>query len=242
MPSPPLVVPNATQIRLMYSLDGVGAFNVLHARKGASQLVNQALVNLIGAAIKTAWSTFIGPHARTSAALVRVGLRDLSTANQPEFLDTGAIAGGTLTDDTLPQSNAVNVTLRTDLSGKSNRGRVYVGGFTEAANGPDGTVDPAISLAAVNFVDAVDDALVAQSMKLVVLSRPAYSYVDNRTWTFADGRTEVDVIGRGNARTWGMQDVRVIQSRDNKWESQRRRTNGRGPAPALLTAVAQKMR
>jgi len=242
MPSPPLVVPNAVQVRLMYALAGNGAFNVINARKAGSQVINQALVNLLGAAIKAAWTTYIAPHARNDSALIRVGLRDLSAPNQPEYLDTSAAVGGSGVGDTLPVNNAVNVTLRTAESGKSKRGRVYVGGFTEAANTALGNVDPAVSLAAVNFVDAVDDALVAQSMKMVVLSRPAYAYVDNRTWTFNDGRTEVDVIGRGNARAGSMQDVTLIQSRNDSWESQRRRTNGRGAAPTIFTPVAQKVR
>jgi hypothetical protein len=41
------------------------------------------------------------------------------------------IAGENVTDDALPPQAAICVTWRTDLKGKSNRGRTYLGGFAE---------------------------------------------------------------------------------------------------------------
>lgn len=238
MPSPPLVVPNAVQIRLMYNIAGNGGFNVIHARKLGTQVISQALANLVGAALKSAWTTHIAPLAFGGSGLIRVGIRDLSAANQPEYLDTGAVAVGTSAADPLPAQNAVNVTLRTAQSGKSKRGRVYIGGFDELQNSATGTIAPAASAAATAFVNAVSDGLDANGLTLAVLSRPAYSYVDNRTWTFNDGTTETDVTGRGHARPGGLEDVTVVQSRNNEWESQRRRGNGRGTTPTSFTPLA----
>lgn len=238
MPAPPLVVPNAVQIRLMYAFAGNGAFNVLHARKLANTVITQALANIVGAAIKSAWTTRIAPLSNGGSGLMRVGLRDLTAANQPEFLDTGATAPGSGTGDILPPNNAIAVTLRTALTGKSNRGRVYIGGFNETQNDPSGLAVSTAGTAATQFIQDVSAALTAQQMTLAVLSRPAYAYVDNRTWTFNTGDTETDVIGRGNARAGGLQDVTLIQSRNANWESQRRRANGRGTTPTAFTVVS----
>lgn len=238
MPAPPLVVPNAVQIRLMYGIAGNGAFNVIHARKLAAQVVTQALTNLIGAAIKSAWSARIAGLSNAGVGLIRVGLRDLSAPNQPEFLDTGAVVTGTGVGETLPAGVSSCVTLRTALTGKSQRGRIYIGGFTELQNTNNATMDPAAGTAATAFVQDISAALTAQQLTLGVLSRPAYAYVDNRAWTFSNGETEVDVIGRGNARPGGINDVTLIQSRNNNWESQRRRQNGRGTLPTSFSMVS----
>lgn len=237
MPNPPLVVANAVQVRLMYSMSGNGAFNVIHARKLGTQTIDQALTNTVGVAIKAAWQTHIGPLVGISTALARVGLRDLSAPNRPEFLDTGALVQGSGTGDPLPVNVACVVTLRTAGSGKSLRGRVYVGGFTEGQNDTTGSTAGTASAGSVAYLQAVSAALTASGMTLGVLSRPAYAFVDNRTWTLPAGETEVDVIGRGNARDGAINDVTLIQSRNNTWESQRRRGNGRGAAPALFTPL-----
>lgn len=238
MPSPPLVVANAVQVRLMFSINNAGAFNVVHARKGGATTVTQALANAVGSAIKSAWSTNIGPLAYPGTGLIRVGVRDLTAPNQPEYLDTGAIAAGTGTGDPLPANVASCVTLRTAMTGKSKRGRVYIGGFTEAQNDAAGNTATTAANAAVSFVQAVSAALLAQGLTFAILSRPSYAYVDNRSWTLPNGETEVDVIGRGNARSGGLEDVTLIQSRNAGWESQRRRTNGRGGAPTIFSPIA----
>jgi hypothetical protein len=237
MPSPPLVVPNAVQIRLMYALGGQGAFNVLHAIKTGSQVIDQTLTNAIGAAIKSAWSARVGPLAGAGAALIRVGLRDLSSPNQPEYLDSGAQVGGSASDDMLPANNAACVTLRSAKSGKSFTGRCYIGGFSELQNSAAGATQATASSAAASFLQDVSAALTTNSMQLGVLSRPSYAYVDNRTWTFNDGTTEVDVIGRGKQRAGAITPVTLIQSRNNQWESQRRRGNGRGVLPTIFTPI-----
>lgn len=237
MPAPPLVVPNAVQIRLMYGIAGNSAFNVVHARKLGTQIVTQALANLIGSAIKTAWTTHIGPLSNSGSGLSVVGVRDLTTKDQPEYLDTGAPVAGTGSVDSLPAANALCVTLRTKLTGKSNRGRVYVGGFNETQNDPSGVAATTATAGATAYVEAISDALDANGLTLAILSRPSYSYVDNRTWTFNTGDTETDVIGRGNARDGAIEDVTLIQSRNNLWESQRRRGNGRGTAATLLRPI-----
>jgi len=241
MPSPPLVIPNAVQVRLLFNLAGSGAVNVLGAQRPAGLVIDQTITNTVGAAIKAAWSTNIGPLCIGNVALVRVGLRDLGSANRPEFLDSGAQATGTApAGDSLPPSTAMCITLKTALSGKSFRGRVYLGGFDEAQNGASGAALQAAADAGVAFITAIGAALTASTMTLAVLSRPAFATVTNKTTTFSDGSTQVETISRTNAHPGTSQAVTLIQSRNLGWETQRRRANQRGAIPTLGAVAAQQ--
>jgi hypothetical protein len=237
MPVSP-VIANTVQVRLLWVLSGQGAMNVLHAIKVGSVTVNQALADTLGVAIKSAFVSNLGTQMNTSVGLVRVGVRDLSTANQAEFLDSNATSAGTGLGDSLPQQTAVCVTLRTALSGKSFRGRVYLGGFSEAENDPGGNSLQAVSTASVAFMTAVSNALIASSMNLAVASRPAEAYTITKFTQHSDGTTSTDTIGRGAARAGQSNRVTSLSVRDLRWESQRRRSNGRGAAPSLLTPSA----
>jgi hypothetical protein len=227
-------------VRLLGLVAGQGAVNVLHATKPGALVVNQALTNTVGAAIKSAWTSNIGALQHPTSSLVRVGLRDLTQANQPEFLDSGAAIVGTGTGDALPGQTACCITLKTALSGKSFRGRVYIGGFTETSNDPSGLIATSTVNAILGFVVAISQSLSTSTLAMAIASRPSLAYVITKTWTLANGQTQVDTIGRGNARSGTAQAVTVIQNRNASWETQRRRVNGRGGVPTVQAGFAQR--
>jgi hypothetical protein len=235
VPSPPLVVTNAVQLRLLGTAANQGSVQVLHASKGSGLVISQALTNTVGAAIKAAWTSRFGTLMTSGASLVRVGLRDLTAAAQPEFLDTGAPVGGTATGDSLPPQLAACVTLRTALSGKSFRGRTYFSGFGETENVAGANMSAASAAAVVSFVGDIQAALTASGLTLAILSRPSYAFVDTRVWTLPNGSTQTDTLGRGNQRPGAINAVTVVQNRDTRWETQRRRNNARGAAPTFLS-------
>jgi len=235
VPSPPLVINACVQIRLLQSVAGQGAVNVLHAIKPGTLVIDQTLANTVGAAIKGAYTTNMLPLMGPNTALVRVGLRDLTAANSTEFLDAGAATGVGAGTESLPAQDALCITLRTAQSGKSARGRVYLSGFSEAQNTSVGLAATTAVDGAVAFIVAIQTALAASNMNLAVASRPAYAFIDTRTWTLPTG-TEVDTIGRGNARPGQARLVTIIQSRNAAWETQRRRNNGRGAQPTIFAA------
>lgn len=199
---PALVVANAAQMRLIWSLSGqLYALNVMGVVANAVP-ITQALTNTIGAAIKTSFgSTAYNTNMHTTVALANFGLRDIRTANQPEFVDTGAAVVGTGTGDLLPPQTALCVTLRTAQVGQSYRGRVYLPGFAESINTATGTATG--TTLSINFVAAIQAALVANGLNLGVLSRPA----PNAT----------------PARFGFITPVTSIVIRDAVWDTQRRR-------------------
>lgn len=238
--SPPLVVPNVIQIKLGWTIAGPGAFNVIHVRKGSAQTLDQTLANSIGSAVKGAYTGNLPALMTTNVALHRIYSRDLSAPNMPEFQDTGAAVGGTdAVSQPLPASVALCLTLRTAKAGRSFRGRFYLGGFSEAQNDTSGLALPAAAAAAVSFVEDMADALGALGLSLGVLSRPSNATTVLKRTGYPDGSQEEEVLWSSPQRAGGIEDVTLIASRTLAWETQRKRTNGRGGVPSFLGSVAQ---
>lgn len=232
------VIANCVQVRLLWTFAGRGGVNVLHAQAAAGVVVNQALADTLGSAIKSAFTTNLAPRMSQNSALVRVGVRDIRVANAAEFLDTGGLVAGTNVGEPLPPQTALCVTLRTAQAGKSFRGRTYLGGFTEADNDVNGISSTAVSTAAIAFLNAVKTAMTSSQLTWAVASRPAEGYVVVKTTTHTDGTTSTKTLTTVKPKAGGAAAITSIQSRDASWETQRRRTNNRGAAPTTFDAVA----
>lgn len=234
----PLVIPNTIQVRLLWTLSGSLGINVIHAIAPGAYAVNQTTTNTLAAAIKAAFTAQLAVRMNPSTAIMRVGVRDLRQPNQAEFLDSGAAAGGTTVEDMLPANVASAVTLRTAKSGKSFTGRVYISGFVESSNDQNGTTVSAAATAAVNFIVGVQSAMTGQGLQLAVASRPSEEKIVVETTNHNDGTTTLRTLSHTTAKAGQSTPVTLIQSRVPGWESQRRRTNGRGAAPSAFVAVA----
>lgn len=222
----PVVVPNAVRVTLYFNFNGELAVNVYGARI-ISGLIDQARAEAVGGAIKAAFTAQAATFA-TTTSLLKVGLRDIRSANMPEFRDSGAATVGTSPGDALPRNVAAVVTLRTALSGKRYRGRSYIGGFTENENTASGQISAALQASLVSWVSGVSGAMQANQLQMGVVSVPAERKVVTETVHHADGTTSVETVSDTPARAGLITDVNVIESRNTLWESQRRRGNGRG--------------
>lgn len=164
--------------------------------------ITQTITNTVGAAVKSGFaSSTLNAAIAIPVTLVNVGLRDLRTAGQPEFLDAGAAVAGTNASDPLPPQTALCITLRTALVGQHYRGRVYLPGFGETVNTSSGAASSGSN--AVSFVTAIKTALQGSGMDLGVISRP--NPLATPPWT-------------GFVTT-----VTSIVCRDLVWDTQRRR-------------------
>lgn len=193
----PLVVPQAVLMRLIWTLAGTPyAINVIGTRKEGSPTINQAFANAIGSTVKSGYtaSTLAAQHA-PNVALANVGVRDISTPFNAEFLDAGAAVPGTGSGNLLPKQVAACVTLRTAKAGKKFRGRVYLPGFVATANDANGLMTTAAGNAAAGFLVSLIANLPAAGLRLAVVSR-------------VDLSTEL---------------VTNAQSRDNQWDTIRGR-------------------
>lgn len=151
---PPIVIEGTLSIRVIWLLSGaLLGENVLHANIGAGSVVDQAMANTIAGHLVSAHGTSgLNGIQPTSVTLDRVDIRDVRTPNQP--LISGAVgSAGTSVAELLPRGNALVVTARTALAGKSFRGRTYIPGLDETTSGADGRAVPAATTATVAFLD-----------------------------------------------------------------------------------------
>jgi hypothetical protein len=190
-------------MRLIWSLSGqLYALNVLGVVNAGGVAITQALTNTVGAAIKAQFtSTGHVAAISTIVSLASVGLRDIRTASQPEFIDTGGAVAGTLAGDFLPPQVALCITLRTALAGPRFRGRVYLCGFGEATNTAVGVINTTAT--SVNFVTGIKTALQASALDLGVIHRPTSA-------PLAPSAGFITVVNS-------------IVARDAVWDTQRRR-------------------
>jgi hypothetical protein len=232
--NPAVVVNNAVQVALYFSLGtGTAMVNVLNAIKTGQVTVDQTLANALDTSIKSAWSSNLGVHCASNCVFGFCTVRDLSAPSLPAFTGSGATVQGAGVGDLLPGASACVVSLRTALAGHRYRGRVYLGGFTEAENLVSGTISAAVQAACASFVQAVDTVLAGHTMRLAVLSRPAYAQTITHTTTDSAGNENITQYNRP-ARPGAITQVISINVRNGSWDSQRSR-NAAGSGGTLYS-------
>lgn len=208
--SHPLVMSNAVQVRLIWSLLGRTCSNVLGGSVGGGYANSQAHADALGVDVLGDFtSSGLAALMPASSILVAVGIRDLRTANQVEYISTATEVVGTGSGDALPNELAAVVTLRTALAGKHYRGRVYISGANEAQNLSAGTIATAFNTGIVTFITNVQSDMGTQGITLSVLARPSYLNL----------APPADTVVFPGALT----PVTSITARDTNWDTQRRR-------------------
>lgn len=198
---PSVVVNNTAQVRLIWQYKGSDvAVNVIHGIKDDPlQGIDQARAQGVCDNITNALNALVAADKanwQSQWKLASVGVRDIDQPNNVEYIASPAVPfAGTNGSELLPLNVASCVTLRTDKAGASFRGRFYVSGWTEAGSATDGLMTAAARSGAVNLVTAIRDGLDASGFTMAVASR---------------------VLGTSRA-------VTSILSRDNVWDTQRRR-------------------
>lgn len=209
---PALHIDLAALVVLRWQVVSLVTTNVLGAMRTGTVTYDQALANALDTAVKAAFTANLAARFSPSAQLTSVGIRDINTPNNAEFIGVNAPVAGTGTGDPLPKQVALCVTLRTLQTGPAHRGRVYLHGFSEAENDPNGLATTAAQTSAAAFINAVDSALLARGLQLAVLSRPVPAQI-------IPARAEITIPGRAGQA----QDVSSVQVRNGRWDTQRRR-------------------
>jgi hypothetical protein len=133
---------------------GEEAVNVFHVDDNAATL-NQATADAISGIFETAWEDHLKSFTFSGNEYSRFTTKDISTANGAAF-DTLWSVPGTVGTDPLPNGVAAVVTWRTSLTGKSFRGRSYVGGFCESGssgNSPTSSLTTALNAWSQQLID-----------------------------------------------------------------------------------------
>jgi hypothetical protein len=161
---------NTVSCRLVHSFLGQPLTNTLYVNYDHQPDFTD--LTSLASVLVNAWSQQIMPNLSTWARFVSVSLRDLTTSSGVVYDYSGPplpVAGGEL-GSPLPSSVAIVLSLRTGLAGRSFRGRLFIGGFSE--NQSDGNymfnnLPTVLKDRLTNVIDAINTA----DRRVVVVSR-----------------------------------------------------------------------
>lgn len=205
--------PNTVKVNLHWTIHGRPQLNVLHGLfdtvgpvpPGAAQ----AIFDAIGPALT---STLYASHLAASTRLTAVGVTDLRNSSVPEVLSTGTPVPGTNGTLAMPDQVSFVMTLRTAMTGRSHRGRIYTLGWAIDNVEADGTAAPNAAADAVAWHTAVSAAMSAQGMPLAIRS-PALPVRPSKPG------------GDLPAKPFEITRVTSIEARDLIFDTNRRRTD-----------------
>jgi hypothetical protein len=213
MPRPPLQVDDAGLLRIVWALSGTPyAVNVYGLSGTATTTPTPVNVQACADAIIAGYGlTPLQAIISNTVTIRGIGIRSINDPNRPEIVASFTPAPGGETGNILPLQVCACVTLRTDFASRRGRGRSYVPGFTVSSNIPGGQMHGQVKDAVEAWVANIDNSLQGQGWKLAVISKPVYVETppDSDVWVLQ--------------RAALMNDVTQIESRDNTWDTQRRR-------------------
>jgi hypothetical protein len=185
--------------------------SVLYGRYGGGFVPTSGIANsiLTGLTSGAGW-TGLAAFMAATAGLSGIQLRDVATANQPIVSNTVGGQPGTSASPELPDETAVVVTLRTALTGRANRGRLYTAGYATNALGSGNVVAAGAVTALQAWATTISSVLSGQGLTWVLGQRARAAYT---------GSTGTQHPARAATST----PVTLATVRDNHWDSQRRR-------------------
>jgi hypothetical protein len=207
-----VLIPNCVQISLRWTLaDGKVARNVIYGRSVGAPSPTVAQADAIFAALGTgaAW-TALALNLSAQTAFAGVDIRSVHAAFQPIVSSTAAAKPGTDAGISLPNEVAAVITLRTGLTGPSNRGRMYIPGFAVGTVQTQNTMAAGTVTALTNWAATIPGALTAQGYTWVIGQPARAAYVGTSGTAHP-------------ARAAASQAVTSQSCRNNTWDSQRRR-------------------
>ena len=122
-------VPRTIRVAFEYSWgESVEAVNVFHVRHVGA--VTEGVMATLAEELHIWWDNELRPLQGQAWRLDRIMLRDLTTADSFEYVYGVGVAGG-LAEASMPANVTIALSLRTGLSGRSFRGRLFHIGFTD---------------------------------------------------------------------------------------------------------------
>lgn len=163
------VTPNAVRCAMRYTVQGLEAFNILHVVYPAP--ATPANLVALAAVFQSWWNATKRPTVASSVQWNGVTLTALDGPGAP-YLDYPAtpLTSGTNTGAPWPPQITVAVSLRTGLSGRSYRGRIYLVGFNNTNVLTAGVMLPATVAGIQTVYNALRSAIITHGAQLCVVS------------------------------------------------------------------------
>jgi hypothetical protein len=202
------IVPSSARMRINWDLGGVPAANVFGGKATGTGTVTQATADALRDIVLGAFnSSALGVQLAVNVSLTSVAIRNVNTADLPEFTSSVAGAIGTAPTEMLPRSVAAVVTFKTAKAGKRNRGRAFMPGFAEGTNESNGIMIQAAEDAAEAFWSAIDLNLGGTGYDFAVISPalPARQNAAGETLPAEGPNSEVITSVTVRNKMWGSQ-------------------------------------
>lgn len=209
----PATCPNVIEIRMEFTLpNGKTSHVVAHGSYAVLPPSMQGLANALWTSISSAWSTDLAPILSTGTTLRNVLVRDMTAATNPVFVGTGTAVPGTSAVAPMPADASIVLTEEVATRGRGLKGRMFLGGFTTAADGGQGTITQTAQDAVTAFGTALNNAITAQALTPCVAQVARQQY-QGLTGTIHPARNAKPV------------NVTLYHCKDAEWDTQRRRGN-----------------
>ena len=115
----------------------------------------------LAAAVEDSWELNISPHVSSTVSLNRTVATDLTTESSGQVTDPGGIAGGNANAQ-MPDNVTLTISFRSDLRGRSFRGRVFHVGMPRVdAVTPDSVGSTNAALYQASYEAFIADVLAA---------------------------------------------------------------------------------
>lgn len=182
---PALTVPNGAQMTLRWLTGTENMYNVIGLYVNPGFVIDQSTANSLSAVVLAAWaSSNISTYVDAGTSIATVGVRDLRTANLPEYFQSPGPNSGGDVGEKCPNSMALCVTHRTAKAGKSFRGRSYMPMNGAAAiDFETHLYVPGAATNAVKFWTDIKAGLVSSSQISGALQLAVLSRLDDATHT-----------------------------------------------------------
>lgn len=184
---PPVVIPGAAQVTVSGDNAGATWANVMHVGISGFGVMDEAEAESISD-IFFAYYDNIKVRRTTIWSANTCRVMDIRSATGPAFTFDNPTAG-TATDHAMPSDTAAVVSLRNgEGRGGRYRGRVYLGGYTEAANDNDGRIAASTIITELTDFGTFRGNLSGNSTPLGIGSRtygelwPVQSHTMNTIW------------------------------------------------------------
>lgn len=199
---PFIPVTGAAQFNVRGTINGIPMENVLHFGKEADVPWTYSELEAALIVLRNAWAAEMLPVLAGGYQALTIYARDLSTeAGAIAEISFSPLSVGTIGGETMPGSVAVCLTHRTNLAGRSFRGRTYIGGISELSVNGNEIVSGYAAVLLPAFQSVMEE-MAASNWLFVIVSR----YTNN--------------LPRENGIYTVVQSISL---RDNTVDSQRRR-------------------
>jgi hypothetical protein len=175
---PQVPIPSTYRVVSIHSFTGEEIVNVVHCHKVAG---GNAEMDGVRDRFHTFWVNSsssspkgVNDQVQIKCHLTKISVQDISTTPFPVPRETTYNVAGSDAGNPLPLQTSLVISLKTDLAGRSYRGRFYLGGITAAMNTDDGSYPRPSSTKANNVglaFDALVTGLISDGTYMVVSSR-----------------------------------------------------------------------